>query len=93
MANYRAPLRDMQFALVEIAALNAVSALPGYEDSSADLVEALLEGAAKLASDVLSPLNKSGDQQGVSLGDGGVKTAGGFASAYQKFVAGGWNSI
>jgi len=93
MANYRAPLRDMQFALVEIAALNAVSALPGYEDSSADLVEALLEGAAKLASDVLSPLNKSGDQQGVSLGDGGVKTAGGFASAYQEFVAGGWNSI
>ncbi len=64
MATYRAPLRDMQFALVEIAALSAVAALPGYEDASEELVEALLEGAAKLASDVLSPLNKSGDQQG-----------------------------
>jgi acyl-CoA dehydrogenase len=93
MSTYRAPLRDMQFALVEIAELGKVASLPGYEDASGELVESLLESAAKLASEVLSPLNQSGDQQGVSLGADGVVTASGFRSAYQSFVAGGWNSI
>jgi acyl-CoA dehydrogenase len=93
MTTYRAPLRDMQFALVEVAALDAVAALPGYEDANAEVVEALLEGAAKLAAEVLAPLNQSGDQQGVALQADGVTTANGFAAAYRDFVAGGWNSI
>lgn len=63
MTTYRAPLRDMQFALGEIAGLGGVAALPGYEDATAELADAILEAAAKLASDVLSPLNKSGDRK------------------------------
>ena len=93
MTTYRAPLRDMQFALVEIAGLGGVAALPGYEDATAELADAILEAAAKLASVVLSPLNKSGDQQGASLSAEGVVAASGFASAYRSFVAGGWNSL
>ena len=93
MTTYRAPLRDMQFALGEIAGLGGVAALPGYEDATAELADAILEAAAKLASDVLSPPNKSGDQQGASLSAEGVVAASGFASAYRSFVAGGWNSL
>ncbi|MGC2459674.1 MAG: acyl-CoA dehydrogenase N-terminal domain-containing protein [Steroidobacteraceae bacterium] len=43
MTTYRAPLRDMQFALVEIAGLGGVAALPGYEDATAELADAILE--------------------------------------------------
>ncbi len=93
MTTYRAPLRDMQFALGEIAGLGGVAALPGYEDATGELADAILEAAAKRASDVLSPLNKSGDQQGASLSAQGAVAASGFASAYRSFVAGGWNGL
>jgi len=53
----------------------------------------VLEEAAKLASEVLSPLNKSGDAKGARLGDGGVLAADGFAAAYRQFVDGGWNGL
>ena len=64
MSNYNAPIRDMQFVLRELAGLDAVAALPGCEDASPDVVDAILEEAGKFATGVLSPLNWTGDQEG-----------------------------
>jgi acyl-CoA dehydrogenase len=93
MSEYVAPLRDMRFAL-ELAGLDAVSALPGLEDSSADVVDAVLDEAARFAGEVLSPLNRVGDRMGASLGDDGrVTMPEGFAAAYRQYADNGWNGM
>src|SRR5437588_1143367 len=93
MPNYRAPLQDMQFVITELAGLERLTALPGYEEVTPDLVEAVLEEAAKLAGDVLAPLNQPGDAQGATLTKDGVVAANGFAAAYRRFVENGWNGL
>lgn len=93
MNYYAAPVRDLRFVLEEMLAHRSL-ALPGFEEASPDLVEAVLEEAAKLAGDVWGPLNSVGDQQGAKRHvDGSVTTPEGFASAYQAYVEGGWNGI
>ncbi|WP_447928328.1 acyl-CoA dehydrogenase [Vreelandella sp. EE27] len=93
MKDYVAPVRDLRFVLEEMLAHRSL-ALPGFEEATPDLVEAVLEEAAKLAGDVWGPLNRVGDQQGATRHpDGSVTTPEGFASAYQAFVEGGWNGI
>lgn len=93
MTTYFAPTRDMQFVIEELAGLDQLTRLSGYEDATPDLVEAVLGEAAKLAGEVLAPLNKTGDAQGVRLEAGSVRTADGFKAAYQQFVEGGWSGI
>ena len=95
MTAYTAPTRDMQFVINELAGMAEVAALPAFAEQEVgpELVEAVLEEAAKLASEVLAPLNHSGDVQGVKIGPKGVIPADGFAKAYRKFVEGGWNGI
>ncbi len=90
---YQAPLDDMQFVLEEIADLETLARLPGFEEASGDLVEAVLGEAGRLAGEVLAPLNHSGDQEGVSLENGVVRMPKGFPEAYQHFVEGGWNGL
>lgn len=93
MNYYAAPVRDLRFVLEEMLAHRSL-ALPGFEEASPDLVEAVLEEAAKLAGDVWGPLNSVGDQQGAKRHvDGSVTTPEGFAAAYQAYVEGGWNGI
>jgi 3-(methylthio)propanoyl-CoA dehydrogenase len=93
MTTYRPPLRDMQFVINELAGLQRLAALPGYEEVTAELAAAVLEEAAKLASEVLAPLNQPGDEQGASLSKDGVIAAGGFGAAYRRFVDNGWNGL
>jgi alkylation response protein AidB-like acyl-CoA dehydrogenase len=93
MSIYIAPLRDMRFVMTELAGLNELSALPGFEEVNPELAEAVLEEAAKLATEVLAPLNKTGDEQGARLTKDGVVAADGFATAYRQFVAGGWSGL
>jgi alkylation response protein AidB-like acyl-CoA dehydrogenase len=94
MSTYRAPLAEMQFVLNELAGLEQVSQLPGYEEAAPDVVSAILEEAAKFATDVLDPLNWSGDREGASWReDGTVKTPAGFRDAYWKFCENGWNGL
>ena len=90
---YTAPLADMRFALREIAGLDKVAALPGYEHATEDTVDAVLEEAAKLAGNGLAPLNRDGDKVGAKLENGVVRTAPGFTGIYKEFVDGGWNSL
>ena len=94
MSTYHAPLADMQFVLNELAGLSQVAALPGFEDATPDTVTAILEEASKFATEVLDPLNASGDREGSKLlPDGTVKTPAGFKSAYQQYSENGWNGL
>ena len=93
MAEYTAPLRDMQFVIEELVGLDDVAALPGYEHATPDVVHAILDEANKLARDVLSPINRAGDLEGSRLENGVVITPTGFKAAYQAYVDGGWNAL
>jgi 3-(methylthio)propanoyl-CoA dehydrogenase len=93
MSNYTAPLRDMQFILNEIAGLEDICALPGNEDCSVELVESILDEAAKFASGVLDPINRGGDTVGSKCEAGVVTTAPGFKDAYKLFCETGWNAM
>src|SRR3569623_1055956 len=75
---YTAPLADMRFALREVAGLDEVAALPGYEHATEDTVDAELEEPAKLAGNGLPPLNRAGDKLGAKLENVVVRTAPGF---------------
>ena len=93
MPTYKAPLRDMRFVLYELMNAEKLPALPGYEEFSRDLVDPVLEEAAKLCEEVLQPINRSGDEEGCRLENGVVYTPKGFKEAYTKFREGGWTSI
>ena len=93
MSTYSAPLKDMSFAIRELAGLSEVSALPGNAEVNAELVDAVLAEAAKFAQEVLDPLNRTGDKEGAKLADGKVTAPRGFKEAYLKFIEAGWNGI
>jgi len=93
MSDYRPPLEDFRFLMEDMGLRARVAALPGCEEVSADLVAQVLEEAGKLASEVIAPLNHSGDRQGVRYENGVVRTPDGFADAYRQYVEGGWNSV
>ena len=93
MSAYVAPLKDMRFVLNELAGLAEVAKLPEFEEATPDTVDAILEEASKFASEVLDPINLSGDQEGSKLSDGEVRTPRGFRDAYRKFCDGGWNAL
>jgi len=93
VTDYAAPLADMRFALNEIAGIDEIAGLPGCEQATSDVVDAVLEEAGKLAGGVLAPLNRTGDQQRSRLENGVVRTPDGFKEAYAKYVEGGWNAL
>src|SRR5687767_5695630 len=83
----------MRFVLNELAGLGEVAKLPGYQDATPDTVDAILEEASKFSSEVLDPINFSGDQEGSVWKDGAVTTPKGFKQAYRQYVAGGWGAL
>jgi len=94
MPTYQAPLRDMQFVLHELlGAEREFAALPGYEETTRDLIDPVLEEAAKLCENVMSPLSRVGDQEGCTFEDGAVRTPTGFRDAYRAYVGGGWGGL
>ncbi len=95
MTVYNPPLRDMNFVINELAGLDEVAALPAYaeQEVSAELAEAILDEAGKLARDVLAPLNWDGDQNGARWEDNKVYATPGFGDAYKQFTEGGWNGL
>ena len=93
MSAYVAPLKDMRFVLNELAGLGEVAKLPGYEDATPETVDAILEEASKFATEVLDPLNYSGDQEGSNWKDGKVTTPKGFKEAYKQYAEAGWPAL
>ncbi|GAC1426833.1 MAG: acyl-CoA dehydrogenase [Candidatus Velthaea sp.] len=89
MSTYRAPLRDMQFVLRELAGVDDVAKLPGFEDTP-DVLDAILEEAAAFSSEVLDPINRTGDIEGCTWNNGEVTTPKGFKEAYHQFAKAGW---
>ena len=93
MSDYRAPVQDMRFVMDEIVGLAEIAQLPGYEEASPDLADAVLDEAAKFAGEVLAPLNRVGDREGCKLTPNGVVTTPGWQAAYKAFCEAGWNGI
>ncbi|MDP1691267.1 MAG: acyl-CoA dehydrogenase [Burkholderiaceae bacterium] len=93
MNTYRAPVKDMLFCMQELAGLDAVSRLPGFEDMDADTAQAVLEECAKFNEGVVAPLNRDGDLEPSYWKDGQVVTTAGFTQAFRQFTAGGWQGL
>ncbi len=93
MINYKVPLRDIRFLIEDVFDFEThYQALPGTEEASPDVVEAIIIEAAKFSEDVLSPLYQSGDS-GCTFKDGDVTTPEGFKEAYQQFIDAGWQGL
>jgi acyl-CoA dehydrogenase len=94
MAIYKAPVEDTLFLLNDVFHLERYGNISGFADASPDVVEAILGEAAKLAEQVLTPLNRIGDAQGCTRKpDGSVITPDGFKAAFKQIVEGGWIGI
>jgi len=93
MATYTAPLRDIRFVMHELLDSSSLQFLPGYEQATPELMDAVIEEAAKLSQNVLFPLNLSGDAEGCTYENGVVRTPKGFKEAYKTLIEGGWTSL
>ena len=90
---YNAPVKDMMYLVNDWIGLDKLTALPGYEDVDAEILEAILEESAKFCSTELLTINRQGDEQGAKFENGSVTTPPGFKEAYDKFIENGWTSI
>ncbi len=93
MATYKAPLKEMEFVLHEIAGMPELTALPGFAEATPELVMGVLEEAAKLVEGSIAPLNRSGDEEGCRFENGNVFTPAGFKQAYELYTQAGWGGL
>ncbi len=93
MPIYNAPVKDIKFVLNDLLGLDKMTNMPGFEDATPDMVDAILEEGSKLMRDVIQPLNQVGDTEGCKWNDGEVTTPTGFKEAYQAYCEGGWGGI
>lgn len=95
MNHYKAPLEDMYFVLYEILKAGNIANIEQFEDATEDMQRAVLEEAAKLAENVLQPINASGDREGCQYDPEtkAVTTPAGFKEAYQTYQQGGWSAL
>ena len=95
MSTYHAPLSDMRFVLYDLLGAEALFARLGFADASRDIVDAVLDEAARYTETVLAPLNKVGDTVGCTFdpATGAVTTPPGFRQAYAQWVEGGWSGL
>lgn len=93
MSEYLAPLKEIRFVMRDLAGMDQIVSLPGNEEASPDVVDAILDEAARFSAEVLSPLNRTGDTHGAQWKDKAVTTPPGFREAYRQFVDNGWNGL
>jgi alkylation response protein AidB-like acyl-CoA dehydrogenase len=93
MTAYAPPLAEIRFVLEHLAGLEELGRLPGLEAATADVVDQILDEAARFAVNELLPLNARGDRERARLEAGAVRTPEGFKEAYRKFVDGGWHGL
>jgi len=90
MPVYKAPLENMKFVLHDVLGAESLSTLPGFEDATPDMIDSILDEAAKMCEEVLFPINQSGDKEGCQWDNGKVRTPSGFKEAYDAFSQAGW---
>ncbi len=93
MTVYNAPVRDALFLLNDVFSIDRYGNLPGFADATPDVVEAVLEEAARIGTELLHPLNAVGDREGCRFENGDVHTPVGFRDAYRTYVEGGWTGL
>ncbi|MBL6691642.1 MAG: acyl-CoA dehydrogenase [Pseudomonadales bacterium] len=93
MADYVAPAREIGFVVNELLDYQELTQLNSFTEATPELTGAILDEAAKFAGEVISPLNRVGDTQGVKIEGDSVRTPEGFADAYQLFVENQWLSL
>ena len=94
-ASYKAPLTDLRFALYDVLGVEPLFQRLGYTEATRDILDAVLDEAARFTETVLAPLNSVGDEIGSQLdkATGEVTTPPGFKAAYAQFVEGGWTGL
>ena len=94
MPTYKAPVADTLFVLNDVLGYERYANLPGFSDAGPDVLEAILDEAARLAENVMHPLNRVGDEEGCTRhADGSVTTPKGFKEAYDQYREGGWMGL
>jgi len=94
MPVYKAPVRDIRFVVNEVLESEKLyQTLPGYEEATADLMNAIVEEGARFAENVVAPLNQSGDEEGCHWSAEGVTTPAGYKEAYRQYVENGWPAL
>lgn len=93
MHDYNAPLKDIKFAINTLSAMPSIAELPGFEEATPDMVDAILDESARFHNGVIAPLNRIGDAEGTRIEDREVKPASGFGDAYQQYIDSGWNGL
>ena len=94
MVAYAAPVDDIRFVLYDLLDYEGtVAGLSGYEEGSPEIIDAILEEAARFCQNELLPLNATGDAEGCTFENGVVRTPKGFKEAYRAFAEGGWTGL
>lgn len=91
--SYKAPVKDMLFAIEHLARIDQVAQIPGFEDAGLDTAQAVLEECARFNEEVVAPLNVPGDLHPSTWKDGTVTTTPGFKDAFKQYVEGGWQGL
>ena len=90
---YRAPLKEIRFALHQLIGDGVLVGRSGFEDYSLDYADSVLEEAAQFAEEVIAPVNVPGDRSGAKWTPDGVLAPPEFKAAYAKFVEAGWSTL
>lgn len=93
MTDYTAPLDEMNFLVNDVLGMADIAALPGYEECSTELIEAIYGEAGRYFSEVIAPTNQSADSEGCRVESGAVVSAPSLDGIYQGFVEGGWPAL